>query len=118
MTMSPKESLVALVVAALGTAAIVGVVLNSWKGAILCVVALQMVHIAVVILLARRRTPSSRDAKTLARIERAINDGEDLARIERAIENVSLRVVTESAATRRELVGLIDELGRSARKPD
>ncbi|MGZ5368992.1 MAG: hypothetical protein ACXWXV_07275 [Aeromicrobium sp.] len=118
MTISPKESLVALVVAALGTAAIVGVVLNSWKGAILCVVALQMVHIAVVLLLARRRTPSGRDAKTLARIERAINEGEDLARMERAIENVSLRVVTESDATRRELVGLIDELGRSAKKPD
>lgn len=118
MTISPKELQVTLVVAALGTAALVGVVLDSWKGAILCVVALQMVDIAVALLLARRRTRSGGDAKTLARIERAINEDENLARIERAIENVSLRVVTESDAIRRELAGLIDELGRSVKQPD
>ena len=105
MTLSRREVLVALITGALGVAALVGIVLDSWRVAALGVIALQMVNIALVLVLARRRAPSGKDAKVLARIERAI-------------DNVSLRVVTETDATRRELAGLIDELDRSVKRPD
>lgn len=99
MKFSPKEYLVFVVSAALASLALVSIAKDSWQGAAACVVALQSVVVTLGLYASRRR--------------RALGDARTLRRIERALDNVSLRIVTESQATQRELGGRLDDLGRA-----
>ena len=103
MKLDPKHALIALIVAVLGLIALIAIVSDSWRWTMLCVVALQIVTVALIV--GTRR-------------ERGVDDGAAAAlrRIERAIENVSLRTVTEAEATQRDLGGRIDQIRLSLNK--
>jgi membrane protein implicated in regulation of membrane protease activity len=103
MKLTRKEQLAAAVVGALGVGLLVALLLDSWQWSLALVAAL-MVVLSGVIVIALRRQDSTRTA--------------DLERIERKIDNLSVRVVTESQATHRELAGLIEELPGRVRGSD
>lgn len=96
MKLTRKEKVAAAAAAMLVVGLALAVLLDSWRWSIANVGALIVLLSAVILMVLRRQ-----DA-TL---------GADLERIETKVDNLSVRVVTESQATHRELSGLIEELG-------
>lgn len=103
MKLTRKEKVAAAAAAMLVIGLTLAVLLDSWRWAIAFVGALIVLLSAVVLMALRRQ-----DA-TL---------GADLERIENKLDNLSVRVVTESQATHRELSGLIEDLGSALHRTE
>lgn len=95
MNVSLREKAAAAATGILVVGLILAILLDSWHWSIASVGALVVLLAAVVLMTLRRQ------GTTL---------GTELERIENKIDHLSVRVVTESQATHRELSGLIEEL--------
>lgn len=99
MTNSRKEQAILAVCFAMVAGVVVAIVVRSWEPAVACLVILQIVTVWLGLTILRRRPVSHSSA---------------LDRIEQRLDELSLRVVTESQATSRELSGLTEQLQQRA----
>jgi uncharacterized membrane protein len=101
MRFSRKEQAIIGVCTVMALGVGVAIAIRSWEPAVACLVVLQIVTVWLGLTILRRRPVSHSSA---------------LDRIEQRLDELSLRIVTESQATSRELTGLTEQL-RAADEP-
>jgi hypothetical protein len=104
VTFTRKEVAVLVVCIAMGVGTTLAIVIRTWEPAVACLVVLQLLTVWLGLTTLRRRP---------------ISHASVLDRIEQRLDELSLRVVTESQATARELSDLAEQLRRpdEAHKP-
>ena len=102
MTFTRKEVAVLVVCIAMGVGTTLAIVIRTWEPAVACLVVLQLLTVGLGLTILRRRPVSHASV---------------LDRIEQRLDELSLRVVTESQATARELSDLAEQLRRPGDAP-
>ena len=95
MSFTRKETAVLGLCVAMAVGILLAIIWRTWEPAVACLAVLQIITVWLGLTILRRRP---------------ISHSSVLNRIEQRLDELSLRVVTESQATSRELSGLTEQL--------